>query len=422
MLNTKFKAQLECLAFEVTRKCDLNCEFCAKGRAQEMTMTKEIIDKTLDEVQDMYIDVLRISGGEPFLVPDMIQYLFDKIIEKHIYINQLCIFTNGNHKEKSLIGGFEKMADYLEAIENECKNIIMWNNYNHGVRYKSAEKSKIAIIISTHFHQTSKQDLLLTKRFYQKVNRSNFKIILQDEDFEKIPSIILEGNALEIFKNLIPNPTKQEFVRILDNNYCFVKYSNNNNHQSYLKDMVFITKSLSVSANGNVHVGCTMSYKNIDKSPMFNILNCNNDFLEKVDNWCWKTPINKNAKRFKEKYKTYMFLKNNNIKVIGDNDFAEQYDLYKAITDFYEKTAKDMHQILPKLNHEEIEAVSIAITILHAFDAPVSKSKMYGVISSWLEFCTEISIDDFGDLTPEWCRGFIAHWAEIDKERQAIKT
>ena len=78
----------------MTRRCNLKCKFCAKGEPQDIDISKSIIDKTLDEMQGVFINSLRVSGGEPLLVPELIEYLFDKIIEKHILINYIVIFTN----------------------------------------------------------------------------------------------------------------------------------------------------------------------------------------------------------------------------------------------------------------------------------------------------------------------------------------
>ena len=39
------------LAFELTRRCNLACRWCARGNPQNVDITKEIINKTLDEIE-----------------------------------------------------------------------------------------------------------------------------------------------------------------------------------------------------------------------------------------------------------------------------------------------------------------------------------------------------------------------------------
>lgn len=45
-----FERYMDRLSVEVTRRCNMNCDFCARGKAQSLDISKEIIDKTLDEV------------------------------------------------------------------------------------------------------------------------------------------------------------------------------------------------------------------------------------------------------------------------------------------------------------------------------------------------------------------------------------
>ena len=54
-------------SIELTRRCNLNCEFCAKGTAQNIDTTKEVIDKALDELSSFDLYSIRAGGGEPML-------------------------------------------------------------------------------------------------------------------------------------------------------------------------------------------------------------------------------------------------------------------------------------------------------------------------------------------------------------------
>lgn len=47
------------LNIEITRKCNKRCVHCMRGEAQELTMSKEIIDRIFDDV----LDVKRIVFG-----------------------------------------------------------------------------------------------------------------------------------------------------------------------------------------------------------------------------------------------------------------------------------------------------------------------------------------------------------------------
>ena len=72
------KMNLKHMMLEITRECNLKCVHCMRGDAQNVTITPEIIDKMLDNINS--IEHLTLTGGEPFLHPEMIEYLFDFLL------------------------------------------------------------------------------------------------------------------------------------------------------------------------------------------------------------------------------------------------------------------------------------------------------------------------------------------------------
>ena len=84
---------LNSVMIEVTRRCNLACEHCLRGDAQNIDMNTDHIDTLLDKVTD--IGSVIFTGGEPSLRPDIIRYFVKKAIEKGTYINSFYIATNG---------------------------------------------------------------------------------------------------------------------------------------------------------------------------------------------------------------------------------------------------------------------------------------------------------------------------------------
>lgn len=72
-MKEKNKLSFNSIVFEITRKCNLKCEHCVKGAAQNITITKSIINKVLDSVG--FCKSIYLTGGEPFLEIDIIEYL-----------------------------------------------------------------------------------------------------------------------------------------------------------------------------------------------------------------------------------------------------------------------------------------------------------------------------------------------------------
>ena len=79
--------------FEVTRRCNLSCEHCLRGDAQNLDMTKETVDKVLDHIES--IGCLTFSGGEPTLNIPIIRYIFSEIWRREIPLDSFYVVTNG---------------------------------------------------------------------------------------------------------------------------------------------------------------------------------------------------------------------------------------------------------------------------------------------------------------------------------------
>ena len=98
------------LTLEVTRRCNMGCAHCLRGEAENLDMTKEIVDKALEDVE--FISSLTLSGGEPTLNTELIRYILDVCMEKEIVIEELFVATNGK----------EVPLDFLHAM-------IDWDAY-----------------------------------------------------------------------------------------------------------------------------------------------------------------------------------------------------------------------------------------------------------------------------------------------------
>lgn len=83
------------LVLEITRRCNMNCAHCMRGDAQGVDMSRTIIDRALDSAD--HIGSIVFSGGEPSLVPELIQYTLSQCKEKNIPVDSFYIVTNGKH-------------------------------------------------------------------------------------------------------------------------------------------------------------------------------------------------------------------------------------------------------------------------------------------------------------------------------------
>ena len=393
-----------CLAFEMTRRCNLKCKFCAKGEPQDLVISKSIIDKTLDEMQGVFINTLRVSGGEPLLVPELIEYLFDNIIEKHILINDIVIFTNGLNTDLQLCKSIYKIIRYQRQIEPEISDSKkLCSGFSEYV-YGGLHKYKFSIIISDVGRNPFLfKNLEKTRIFFdENVKDENFIISRQSYTMNDFGCLALEGRAAKNYKDLLGNTVSLDAIRYINHNYYFILDLKEDNH--------LITKTLSVSANGNVFQGCLMSYDRVDKSPMFNIMDSKNDFFRRVNSYCWRYPVNNKVADLQSKYEALKFCKENNVK-LKINEYDEiNLNVLDYISCKCERTAKEIHSQYPELDFLIVEPLSELMVAkdLLSNNIPIDQIKGYlGLFSELdMKIVNNISID----LCNQWIKKIKEHY------------
>lgn len=114
---------------ELTRRCNLQCAHCLCGESQNVDISTEIIDRIFVDVKDCGHIVL--TGGEPLLRLDMIEYLINKIGEYRWHTDYLELTTNGLIQDTRIVDllsrfcGFRKgNRAYLRVSTDEFHDIV----------------------------------------------------------------------------------------------------------------------------------------------------------------------------------------------------------------------------------------------------------------------------------------------------------
>lgn len=399
-----FERYMDRLAVEVTRRCNLNCDFCARGKAQPIDITKEIIDKTLDELSNTLIGNLRLSGGEPFLNPGAITYLFEQIIKRRIRICCVEVFTNGTVIAPELLDDFKQMLKYIREFETELPYLHTWFHKGHKANYNNIQGKKIAIAISDNHHGGA--DVSKAYDYYKALECEDIAVILQSDTFdEKNGTITLEGNARANCRKLFGDSISIDRVRMLDNEYNLIERIGGGDMRivPLFASSEAIFKSISVSTNGNVFPGCMMGYDRVDTEKMFNIADCDKDFFHRVKEWCWEHPLCKKAVDIKAEMDAFLFCADKGITVYDRDDgymmiskWANTISKYTYLPLF-----KQIHEYFPTFNFERVELLATARTVLCLYEQGVQET----YIHAYLYRCSEISKDVVG--TPELCHKII---------------
>lgn len=114
------------LMIDITRRCQLRCEHCLRGEAQNLVISTDIIDSFLEQTAG--IGELFFSGGEPTLAPDRMNYFVDHMIEKGIPLGGVTYITNGVELSEEVKAFLVKAHSYItesreknEVFRSDCK-------------------------------------------------------------------------------------------------------------------------------------------------------------------------------------------------------------------------------------------------------------------------------------------------------------
>jgi MoaA/NifB/PqqE/SkfB family radical SAM enzyme len=89
------------MVFEVTRKCNMKCEHCLRGCAENLDITEKVILEALKDVN--HISSLTITGGEPTLNIKAIEFIFNQIRTQGIELNAFWMATNAKIYSSELV-------------------------------------------------------------------------------------------------------------------------------------------------------------------------------------------------------------------------------------------------------------------------------------------------------------------------------
>lgn len=131
------------LQIELTRRCNQSCAHCCRGEAQNIDLTKEIVDDFFEKNDIYCISNLLFSGGEPTLNGKMLDYIVDKIIKKEITVDMFMLSINGLTYSKELINGLNKLRDYI-ILKSKI----------------SRHKAGLLMISQDQFHEEANQEVI----------------------------------------------------------------------------------------------------------------------------------------------------------------------------------------------------------------------------------------------------------------------
>ena len=268
------------LMLEVTRKCNLRCEHCMRGEPQNLNMSDRILEKIFEQTEQIYH--LSLTGGEPFLSPQVIEKMVDIIIEKKLHLWRCTTVDNGTILNELGIRSVNALNRLGEYIYNQV--------WNEETRNDPKKKSPISISISNSIYH--KNDIQKAIDFYKSYankyvnidDHGEWETGLKDKQGNVIKNKDMKGNGTNWIK-------KEGRAKSFDN----AKYITDTYKVEFWldedKNKAAVTTSIQVCANGNVVLAEPLSYETIDKKNMGNVLK--EPISCMLYKWNWIEPLSR---------------------------------------------------------------------------------------------------------------------------------
>lgn len=116
--SSVFNKQRLSLTIAPTLNCNFDCTYCYELNKTNKNMSFDTADKVIEFIKSYkHLDDIEITwyGGEPLLVPEVIEYLYDKLLELNIPIFEHGMISNGfliNNKNLELLKKLN--LDYIQ--------------------------------------------------------------------------------------------------------------------------------------------------------------------------------------------------------------------------------------------------------------------------------------------------------------------
>lgn len=145
---------------EITRKCNMQCDFCMRGKSQNVEINDEIINEIFDSLskfEKVHIGSINLTGGEPFLAPEKLIKVINELMKRNIKVDWLSITTNGSIFDEYITYALNLMNEYAEfgvtlRISADPHHVINKDKLNANIeKFKKAFKGKLEVQVDVPF-------------------------------------------------------------------------------------------------------------------------------------------------------------------------------------------------------------------------------------------------------------------------------
>lgn len=121
------KFSLPELVVEVTRRCNMKCDHCLRGDAQNVDLDINHLRELLKHVQS--VGSLTLTGGDPSLVPEIIRQVVDEFKAAEVSLDYFYMVTNAKQVTDEFMAAILEL--YLYCDERDMCRLDISNDGHH---------------------------------------------------------------------------------------------------------------------------------------------------------------------------------------------------------------------------------------------------------------------------------------------------
>lgn len=143
------KITLDSILLETTRRCNIGCKLCQRGKPQYIDMSMDVLEKMFADVA--HVKFVIITGGEPSLNIQLMKDFAELIKRKNLTIGSVDVRTNAKHYRSDLVSAFFDIAKLCQNREC-CKIHYSIDFVNDACESAASEYRKLPFAYHTLTH------------------------------------------------------------------------------------------------------------------------------------------------------------------------------------------------------------------------------------------------------------------------------
>lgn len=263
------------VVLELSRKCNIRCEHCLRGKARNQVMSDEVIYETIHQAKEAGFYNLIVGGGEPSIATEQLHTMMDAMEELSYSPETFWLVTNRKVLSDEFLRFLDRLNDWFEGEYAEFVTIAYSDDMFH---VDDIDPNWTELL------SANKDERYFLKEEFPDDLEDDYD---GDEDLYYDAQYEWEYRNGYMFNNLtFQGHGPSGYDKLLNMGFAAEELGCGNGEGIYEEDAISMNY---VAVNGDIYPSCNLSYNVMDKSKSLkkgNIMNgslddFNNSYLDK---------------------------------------------------------------------------------------------------------------------------------------------